>query len=161
MFDIKDLKIVNGDLVLSNGDLQLVRDNALLAQKCTLILSTNLNEWFLNRNEGINFSAILRKNPNYDEIIDTIRNGLRQVDDTFNINDYSIETNGRKMTINFTASTESGETVSLSIGESKNSTSSIVDIFDTLDAKTEVISGGAMDAILISESDINVYEGEL
>lgn len=115
---MKDLQIdSNGDLVLSSGDFQYVRDINLTVQKTRLILSTNQGEWTLNPEEGINFRVILIKNPNYDQIFDTVLDGIHQVDEDMQITDYSFDLKDRHLVMNFTASLPNGEEASFTLGE--------------------------------------------
>lgn len=120
---MKDLQVdAKGDLIISGNDLQLVRDKQLTAQKVRLILGTNKGEWLLNEDEGINFRVILTKNPNEDEILDTVRDGLRQIDETFVITEYKFETKQRHLTLTFKATNDSGETIGF-VAENQNGSS--------------------------------------
>lgn len=115
---MKDLLVnSNGDLVLSSGDFQYVKDANLMRQKAQLILSTNKSEWNLNPDEGIDFFAILTKNPNYDQILDTVLDGLHQVDEDIQIDSYDFKLVNRRLTMNFTASLPSGQFASFTLGE--------------------------------------------
>lgn len=115
---MKDLLLnSSGDLVLSSGDFQYVRDENLTRQKVQQILSTNKGEWYLNPDEGIDFFAILTKNPDYDQIVDTVLDGLRQVDETMMIDSYKFEYANRNLKITITASTPSGEPATYTIGQ--------------------------------------------
>lgn len=115
---MKDLQIgSNGDLVLANGDFQYVEGVDLIRQKTGLILSTNQGEWALNPEEGIDFRVILVKNPNYDQIYDTIIGGIRQVEEDMQIEEYNYNLQGRNLSINFTVSLPTGEEMSFTIGE--------------------------------------------
>ena len=51
----------NNDLVIQNGELQLVEGTDLLRQTVQTVLNTNKGEWFLDEDEGINFRNILGK----------------------------------------------------------------------------------------------------
>lgn len=115
---MKDLQIgSNGDLVLSRGDFQYVRDNDLMRQKTGLILSTNQGEWALNPEEGIDFRVILVKNPDYEQIYHTILQGIRQVNEDLQITEYNHSLQGRKLSINFTLTLPAGEEISFTIGD--------------------------------------------
>lgn len=119
---MKDLLVNSGDLVISRNDLQLVSKGNLTAQKVRLNLGTNKGEWKLNPDLGINFKAILgQKHPNRDEILDTIRDGLRQVDESFRITEYTFDTKGRHMVVTFTATNDSGEEMELEVGVMQDS----------------------------------------
>src|SRR5690625_4585568 len=49
----------DGDLVMRNGDLQLVDNKVELAQTIRTLLQTNKNEWFLNPEMGFEHSVVL------------------------------------------------------------------------------------------------------
>ena len=78
---MKDLKIVNGDVVIGNHDVQLVSGKELTMQKIQLILGTNQGEWLLDENEGINFRVILTKHPSEEELLSTLQESLKQIKD--------------------------------------------------------------------------------
>lgn len=101
---MKDILVdANGDIVIDNNDLKYVEDANLTRQKVKLTLSTNKGEWLFNANEGIDFFAMLTKNPNEEQVYDTILDGLRQVDEGIQIQDYESSITGRKLNIRFTA----------------------------------------------------------
>lgn len=115
---MKDLLVnSNGDLALSSGDLQYVTDGNLLRQKAQLILSTNKGEWEFNTDEGIDFFAILTKNPDYDQILDTVLDGLHQVNEDIQISSYDFSLVDRHLTMNFTAVLPNGQEVNYTFGE--------------------------------------------
>lgn len=51
----------NGDLIVENGDIQMVHGVDLTKQNVKCVLGTQKGEWFLNWSEGINFEDILGK----------------------------------------------------------------------------------------------------
>lgn len=159
---MKDLHVnASGDLIISGNDLQFVRDKELTAQKCRLVLATNKGEWLLNPDEGINFRAILVKNPNQDEIIDTVRDGLRQIDDTFEITEYKFETVKRHLILTFKAVNRSGEEIALAVGDAQGITSNgrTVDILVcALNAEDVLNAGDAVSAMCICNSDVDVID---
>lgn len=161
---MKDLHVnASGDLILSGNDLQFVRDKELTAQKCRLVLSTNKGEWLLNPDEGINFRAILTKSPNRDEIIDTVRDGLRQIDDTFEITEYKFETVKRNLILTFKAVNRSGEEIALAVGDAQGITSNgrTVDILVCATNADEVLSAGdAIAALCVCDTDTTVLDCE-
>lgn len=110
---MRDLRLnENGDIIISGRDLHFVSDTSLTLQKVKQILSTNKGE-SLDENEGINFGVFLKKNPSEDEMLDTILDGLRQVDESFVITEYSFDTNKRHLTLTFKATNDSGEVIGL------------------------------------------------
>ena len=56
----------NGDVVISNRQIQMIEGNALMCQKVKLVLGTNKGEWPLNEDEGISFQNIY--NPKHREL---------------------------------------------------------------------------------------------
>ena len=93
----------------------MVNDKELIALEVRQILKTNLGEWWLNENEGIDFQSLLCKNPNYEQIEDNIKSGLMQVDSTFELLTFACQYKNRHLTINFMAKNESGEIITLTI----------------------------------------------
>ena len=162
---MKDLQIGNdGDLIISKHDLQLVRDKELTQQKVRLVLSTNKGEWLLNTNEGINFKAILVKNPNQDEILDTVKEGLRQIDETFMLTEYKFEMMQRHLILTFTAINDSGEEISLAVGEAQatNQDGEAVQVLVcALDAQAVVSCGSAITALSVCDTDSSVLGCEV
>lgn len=51
----------HGDIVIQNGEIQLLHGSSLTAQTVKSVLGTQKGEWFLNINEGINHRNILGK----------------------------------------------------------------------------------------------------
>lgn len=51
----------HGDVVIQNGEIQMVYGANLTAQTVKSVLSTQKGEWFLDANEGINRDNILGK----------------------------------------------------------------------------------------------------
>lgn len=115
---MKDLQIAsNGDLVLSGGDIPYISGANLEVQKTRLVLGTNKGEWVLNPDEGINFNVMLGKNPNYDQIIDTVLDGLHQINEDIQISSYRFEKKDRHLVLKFTASLPNGQEVTYTVGE--------------------------------------------
>lgn len=62
MIIIKGFKLTNnGDISVSNNQIDMVEGNELLRQKVRQVLGTNKGEWFADVDEGINFRNILGK----------------------------------------------------------------------------------------------------
>lgn len=53
------LKIRDGDLVITNNEIELVEGNELTKQTIQSVLSTNKGEWKFDTEEGISFYNIL------------------------------------------------------------------------------------------------------
>lgn len=100
-----------GDVVIGYTDIEMVYDNELKRQTVETVLGTKIGEWFLNETEGIDHRAILKKNPNYDYIQTEVQRGLLQVDEDLWLKEYKQNLEGRKLTIEFTAQNQNGETV--------------------------------------------------
>lgn len=104
-----------GDVVINDNKIELVSDMELIAQTITRVLHTNIGEWFGDEEEGIDFSVILTKNPNYDLIEDTIDTAVQAVADSFGVeldtDNYEFTRDGRTLHITFTLtlSSEDGE----------------------------------------------------
>lgn len=160
---MKDFKVDNhGDLVIAKNDLQFVQDKDLTAQKCRLVLSTNKGEWLLNRDEGINFGAILVKNPNRDEIIDTVRDGLRQIDSTFEITEYTFEVIKRHLILTFKAKNDSGEEINLAVGDAQGIVNgqSVTLLVCAMNADEVLSAGDAISAMCVCNTDVEVIDCE-
>lgn len=101
-----------GDVIIKNKDISVIDGKNLIRQTIETVLGTNLGEWFLNKNEGINHREILTKNPNYDLIRTHIQSGLLQVDNSLWITEYNQSLEGRHLKITFTAKNDNDETIS-------------------------------------------------
>lgn len=105
------------DIVIKNGVVQLVEGSELKRQSTECTLNTKKGEWFFDISHGIDFNAILGKREvDIEEIRNIIMDGLTQVDDTFTIDNLTTnyDKKHRKLTVEFTATTESGESITLS-----------------------------------------------
>lgn len=78
------------DLLLENGQIQIVSDGELFAQKLQAAWSTNRGEWSLDKNEGIDFHAILTKNPDENLIRMELETMLSKISDTARIATFEI-----------------------------------------------------------------------
>lgn len=92
----------NGDVVIRDNQIQMVYDKELEMQTVRQVVGTKLGEWFKNKEEGMDFSVLLVKNPNWDLIRDAINTAIKQVDEDFEIIDFEYEMVGRKVNITFT-----------------------------------------------------------
>lgn len=103
----------NGDLLIENNTISMVVGAELLRQKVWTILHTNLQEWFFDWEQGIDFDNLLGKGTNAELARFEIERGLAQVDETFTITEFEYAENRRQRTakIVFRAQTESGEEV--------------------------------------------------
>lgn len=94
----------NGDVVIDK-DIEIVEDSELVRQTIQTVIATNKGEWQFNKNEGINFNNILVKNPNYEIIKSEIIDGLSQVDENFELQEFecSLDKKTRKLNVYFSA----------------------------------------------------------
>ena len=61
------LKLINNDLVFDGQNkLLMISDNDELAQSCERTLTTNKNEWFLNKDFGLDYNLLHQKTINED-----------------------------------------------------------------------------------------------
>lgn len=58
---MKGFMLKDGDLSITNGEIDMVEDNELTAQTIGCVLSTNKGEWLFDKEEGIDFDVILGK----------------------------------------------------------------------------------------------------
>lgn len=108
---MKGFALENGDVKIEKGKICMISGDELIRQSAEAVIGTNKGEWFLNKNEGINFKNILKKNPNLDVIRDEIQSGLNQIDDSFVITHYSNNFEGRTLKIYFKARNASGKEI--------------------------------------------------
>lgn len=110
---MKGFTLHDGDLLIANNEIEFVEDTELIAQTLKQVISTNNGEWLFNENEGIDFSIILGKNKNEDEIRSEIESALKQVDETLTLDTCTFDFNktSRTLKVHFTAKSTSGETV--------------------------------------------------
>lgn len=104
-----------GDVIIKGHKIQMADDKELLRQKVQTVLSTNKNEWFLNKQEGINFDNILGKKKSEEIIKNEILQGLHQVDSSFIIEKFNcdFDRGKRKLVISFKAKTGNGEEIDI------------------------------------------------
>lgn len=100
----------NGDVVIGET-IEMVEGSELLRQKVERVLGTNLGEWSYDEEEGIDFRAVLVKNPAEAEVRATIEEALIHIDETFTITEFSMELKGRAAAISFKATNGNGEEV--------------------------------------------------
>lgn len=155
---MKDFLLTDaGDIRISNNDLMFVSGKELTLQKVRCILSTKKGEW-LFANEGINTSVILVKNPNEDEILSTVLDGLKQINEDFVITEYEFKTIDRHLILTFSA-TAGTETISLAVGEITSN--EINYIIAATTAEKVIKSANAIQAICVSDADIEKIIGAL
>ncbi|TDF92160.1 DUF2634 domain-containing protein [Paenibacillus piri] len=110
---MQSFKLVDGDLVLEHGELQMIDGADELAQCVKSALGTNKGEWFMQPELGIKFRAFEGKQWNEEEMREQIRQGLFQETriqtvDTIHF-DYDLP--NRAMKVHFTATAKDGATI--------------------------------------------------
>lgn len=99
----------NGDVVVKDNLITMASGTEFLCQTIRQVLKTNLGEWWLNKDEGIDFNCILTKNPDYQQIEENIKSGLRQVDEELELVSVAYELKGRKLEIHFVSRKQNTE----------------------------------------------------
>lgn len=110
----------NGDVVLNNNKIEMVNSTAeIVIQTLKQVLNTNLKEWFGDEEEGIDYSVILTKNPNYDLIHETIETAVQKVAEQLGVeletDNFSYKVTGRQLKINLDIALSTGESETLSL----------------------------------------------
>lgn len=110
---------LNGDVIITDGKIEMVSGIELVLQTLRQVLNTNLKEWFGDEDEGIDYSVILTKNPNYDLIQDTINTAVAKVAEQLEIeletDNFTFENVDRQLKIDFEISLGTGENETVSI----------------------------------------------
>lgn len=103
----------NGDVIIENGRIRMVSGEELIRQTAETVLGTQKGEWFLNLNEGLDYSRLLGHGVSEDLIRNEIQSGLLQVDRSFVIDRMQIrkDANTRKLFIDFSAHNASGTVI--------------------------------------------------
>lgn len=102
-----------GDVIIENDDIITVTGDSLIAQQVRSVLRTNLQEWFFDWDQGIDFGNLLGKGVNEELVRFEIERGLAQVDAALTITDFALTVDSarRLAKVRFTARTESGEEI--------------------------------------------------
>ena len=104
---MRGVNIVNNDLVYKDNDFEILDDDITVAVERTL--TTNLGEFFLNLNMGLDYDVIRRKQYNIDSIKTAIRNCVLQESRVSDVCDINVEVDGRSVYIKFKFSADNGE----------------------------------------------------
>ena len=106
-------KLLNGDLVIENGELLLIDGAEEIAQCCEIVLGTNKGEWFLNPQLGIDFNTLNNKAVSVEAVREQIRSGLRQEPriSTIEAINVQLDTKARQSSVTFRATATTGEVV--------------------------------------------------
>ncbi len=101
-----------GDLLLSGGDLTLVRDATAIAQEVTIRLNFLLGEWFLDTEAGMPyFQSILVKSPNLAAIRSIFHDEILNVAGINSVIDLTLDYNrqARRLDVSWRAASDLGE----------------------------------------------------
>ncbi len=93
----------SGDIVIENGDIEMVEDEELTGQTLQTVLGTNKGEWFNDWDEGINFANVLGKGITDDMRIAEVEDAIEQVSEDLYLSEFTSSTENRVTTITFTA----------------------------------------------------------
>lgn len=105
----------DGDLLMEHGQLQEVGGVDEIVQRFRQILRTNKNEWFLNPEEGLDYSVLWQKLHNEEEIRLALEDAAGQVGEIDKLEDLRIDFDHREreLTVSFIAVLTSGEEVEM------------------------------------------------
>lgn len=112
---MKGFKLVNGDVSITDNQIDMVESTELEAQTIQSVLSTNKGEDVFDGSEGINFHQILGKKITEDMARTQIQSGINQVNTDYVIEDfdYTVDKTDRKSTTVFTARKSDGTVVKI------------------------------------------------
>lgn len=104
-----------GDLVILDGELQLVTGPEEIAQCCKLALGTAKGEWFLDPEIGIDFTRITGKGVTADEVRSEITDGILQEPRVQEVEDVQVSFDpvNRTVTANITAVAVNGDVITI------------------------------------------------
>ncbi|WP_051291496.1 DUF2634 domain-containing protein [Fictibacillus gelatini] len=108
-------KIVDGDIVIENGDIAMIEGDEELAQSVRMLLQTRKGEFFLEEDHGLVFDHILGKDFNLDEARDDIIEAISQEDRIASVEEiaFNDDLQSRTRTISLTLKKDDGETLSV------------------------------------------------
>lgn len=108
----------DGDLSITNDEIDMVNGNELTAQTIQSVISTNKGEWIFDTDEGVNFDTMLgKRTPNDDVIKSEIEDAVAQVDDSLTVDNFAtdFDSNDRRLTAHFTAKTANDEDMNIKV----------------------------------------------
>lgn len=109
---MKGFKLTDdGDISFADGHIEMVDGAELEKQTVKTVLGTNKGESPFDPDEGIDFRQILGKGVTADMAKTQIQNGIRQVIQNANIEEFSYITDSRKAVIGFTFRNTDNNTV--------------------------------------------------
>lgn len=89
----------SGDILIESNDIALKYDQQQEIQKIKQVLGTNLGEWEYDPNEGIDFNALFQKNPDSSWILESIKNGLHEIDEGYVLQECSYNSKNHELKI--------------------------------------------------------------
>ena len=101
----------NGDISITNGQIEMVDGIDLETQTIRTVLGTNKRESPFNANEGVDFYQIIGKDITDDMTRTQIQNGIWQVNPDIVIEDYERKVTDRQSEIIFTARSSDGSVI--------------------------------------------------
>lgn len=101
---MRGLQVIDNDLIIKNGDFIILADDILVAVQ--RLLTTNLGEFFLDLDMGLDYSTIKKKGYSIDEIKQAISDCVMQDDRVLSVDDIDIQVKDRKAYISFKFATE-------------------------------------------------------
>lgn len=112
---MKGFKIVNGDISITDNQIDMVEGTELEVQTIKSVLQTNKGEDIFDSSEGINFRQVLGKGITSDMVKTQVKSGINQVNPDYIIEDfdYSIDKANRKSTTTFTARKTDGSAITI------------------------------------------------
>lgn len=140
----------NGDIVIglksgntispSGNQIQMVEGNELIAQKILIALGTNKGEWFWNEELGIDFDMVIGKGIAEEMIQSQIEQGIRQVDESMFLSDFTVDFDNkhRTATVNFTVENNGGKIAKFEKVYGAETNTSLEDRLEAANAKIAI-----------------------
>ena len=112
---MKGFKVVNGDISITDNQIEMVEGTELEVQTMQSVLQTNKGEDPFDENEGSEFRQILGKKVTADMVETQIRSGINQVNPDYIIEDFDcrVDKESRRSEVEFTARKLDGSTVTI------------------------------------------------
>ena len=102
---MNDIKLDNnGDFDLERGDFLLIDNDQRIIQQIKIRLLTWANEWFLNKDVGINYLDIFNEKQNTEALIENlIRNTISDIENVVSVDSVAVkkDNKNRTLTVNF------------------------------------------------------------
>lgn len=97
----------NGDILIEEHDISLVRNEEQEIQKICQVLGTKLGEWKYDKHEGIDFEALSQKYVDLQRIRETIQNALHEINENYLLQDCNYEIENHVIKIQVSAEKQS------------------------------------------------------